>query len=685
MDEYTVSINSKNRNCYFGYSKWVYEKDDLMHLRKQNPKRKQAARSLERATKERLSSVALLTALAAFTAPNSFAQSSSDHSAIWRKGDIIHVDGVVGLDATRVGSPLRGTFSFPYRTLEFAVNDVLYNQAQAARYPVVFNVEDFTGSQGVQDVTDLSLPAYGVKLQSWSPSGITLRGDGATSRAPVLHVDREGPRLMPDLSSPMPATIIQGFRITNGSEGILLDVQSETPIATLRTEIRDCVITGNKFDELVTILGNPDRDYWGGIGIRIRSHGNAPTQYVIEANKIFEHGDFFHGDGGPASYGIRIDAIGNAQDSSLIRGNELHDQETGIGVYGNTTDTPWVRPRILSNFFSDHEQHVWSLFNAGPVLYNDTFFRVRDYCLGPNRVIVAHQATPIPVGADPRMERTAMIVRNCIFDYTPVAPIEPGGPPTIPPNWPVVTFCGGGTIDVAFTDYEGISPPVLPVGLNPADLRLGAGNFLSRTIPFVGTGVPANLHLQATALMVDTGDLASIAPGQTINLNGTYLPCDVRTDVDGDVRVIDQKRDGSPDPDRGGDEAYVAHQFGMRLMSDAGALGNVLIGSNVTLTLEGVPGEVYLLRTWGDCPTDPFEDMVYNNVFLAPFGNFLLPDCGSVILSVGVFDASGEQKFTFGMNGLAETQIYFQSIGLFLGSNPNPGSASNRLRLELNG
>ena len=621
----------------------------------------------------RIARVLVVTLLAFFSARHATAQMGANHSTIWTSGDIVYIDAVIGSDLPRASTPGQGTFGQPYASVSFAVADVFLNP----RFPVVFNVMDLVGLGATHFVSNLNLPAYGVKLQTLTNSTIVLDGGGASS--PVLYVNSEGQRFFSD-GSLMPATIIQGFTITHGGYGVRLDVATAGSAKPLRTEIRDCFITQNKFLNVAYVGSTP---YWGGVGIRIDSYGGVPTQYVIEQNEIYDQADFFPGHIGPASYGIWIVGRPNARESTLIRGNRLHQQETGIGIYGHPPSNAWVRPRILSNFLWDHEQHVWSVGDCGPILYNDTVFRARDYCLGPDRHVIHHAATPTPVGSNPEKERTAMIVRNCIFDYTPVPPITPGGPPVFPPVWPVDTFCGGGTVEVSWTDFETITG-IVPTNDVVANLRQGPGNFFSRTIPFVSIGAVADLHLITPALMVESGDLVSIQPGQTIVLDQDQLPSDVRTDVDGDVRVSDFDRNGVLVPDRGGDEVFSAGQFGMRLSSTADRTGNVPAGATVTFTIQGVPNDLALLMGWLDCSTDTADDVIYNDLITQPFGNQLLPQCGLVNGSILVLNAQGQATVQLTLSGAVETQAYFQAIGLSQTGNPAPGCASNRVRIELN-
>ncbi|MEY2746544.1 MAG: hypothetical protein RL112_1586 [Planctomycetota bacterium] len=613
------------------------------------------------------------------------AQQGANHGAAWTSADIVHVDLANGVDNFRQQNPGWGGINQPYRTVQHAVADVLGN---APRYPIVFNIGrvDHQPTNVVHAVSDLRLPAHGVKLQPYTGATVILDGGGdpsiASTRPPVLFVDSAGPRWRAD-GSAMPATIIQGLTITGGGTGVKLDVAAAGSEKPLRTEVRDCVITSNKY---FSYRQYESGIYFGGIGIWITSKAGAATQYVVEGNSIFDQADFCPNHDNPTSYGIRIDGHADARESSLIRGNQLHEQETGIGIYGSSTNT-WVRPRILSNFLRDHEQHVWSRGDCGPVLVNNTIFRVRDYCIGPDRHIIHHDATPLTADENPSKARTAMIVRNCIIDYTPVAPIQPGGTPSQPPPaapgtpiaWPINAITGSGTVDVAWTDLDWIAP-------NP-NVVFGPGNHVGRPIPFASTADPVDLHLVAAlpnpAPMIEGGDLESVDPGSSVWLDGVGLPCDARTDVDGDVRIADTNGDGSLLPERGGDEVQPMGT-GLRLTSTADRNGNVQDGSTVVFTIEGRPNELVALFGWFDCPTDANDDVVYNNFVLAPVGNVLLPPCGLVNSAAMFLDQQGRATVPLTLAAGKEFQAYFQALGLSASGAPTIGLASKRLRIELN-
>jgi hypothetical protein len=654
--------------------------------------------------------VALVGVLTAFAPTSAMAQVAANHSMAWTGVETIYIDPVNGQDKTRDPSvqghdSTWGRIGRPYMTVQHGVSDVL---AHSPKFPVVFNIS------GTHQVVHLELPAFGVKLQPALGATATLDGGGTPSSPtdidPVLLVNSEGPRVLPD-GSATPATIIQGLTITGGGFGVKLDVETEVLTEPLRTEIRDCTITANRYGNHVD--ANEDR-YWGGAGIYIRSHKYAPTRYVIEHNEISEHGgEYFPTHGGPWSYGIWIETKNEhspAFDSTLIRGNRLLRQETGIAMYGPHTQNAWIRPRILSNFLSEHEQHIWSVRDCGPVLINNTVLRMRDYCAGPDRHVVHHQANPTPAGANPWLERTAMIVRNCIFDhwtlpnppasYSEVSdPIRPLPDTTVVANlhgWPTHTFGGGGTIDIAWNDYDHDKLISVVPGL-AADLRAGPGNELNRTIPFVDrTASPPDLHLEViagtpAAPMIEGGDLASTTPGVMLNLDGQFLPCDVRVDVDGDARACDFDSNGSLLPDRGADEvldvrvgAVLALNSGLRLTSNADANGNVLNGATVTFTVEGRPNEAVMLLGWIDCPTNSNDDVVFNHLFMPPVGNVMLPPCGLINSAALVLNAQGITSFSMPLSAVREFQAYFQAVGLSAPGLPATGHASNRVRIELN-
>lgn len=654
----------------------------------------------------RMGGIALFGVCSVLASGHAYAQMSADHSALWTNAatnaDIVYVDAGWGNNVTRVGNPTQGTASAPYLTVQYAVDDVINNPLAPPTFPIVFNVSDVLGTNNVHPTSNLILPAYGVKLQTVGSGPIVLDGPASGLMPPipapmavVVNVNWEGPRKMPD-ASPMPATIIQGFTIQNGSVGVLLGV----PVSSgepLRTEIRDCVIAGNKAGHYLNDAGT---------GIHIRSYHKAPTQYVIENNEIRDNAEFFWGDFGGSSWGIRIQAMLQAgelsiYESSLIRGNQLARQETGIGIYGHSSAggpvNVWVRPRILSNLLWDHEQHVWSVQGTGPVLSHNTFFRVRDYCLGPDRHIIHHSGPMVAATADPELEQFAMIVKNCIVDHDAPA-IEPGGtptygPPFVPLQWPKGSFCGGGTIFVSWTDHEGmIAYPGDPV----ANL-IDHGNNDATNLPvsYVSMGTPplgagTDIHLLPPTTQIESAAHKDADVFRGVTVGPEKLPYDVRTDVDGHVRAIDFDRiDGIAMPDRGGDEVLLAGVVGMTLTTDADRTGNVIMSVNptVTFTIQGVSNDLAAIQGWLDCPTDPFDDVIYNHVLAAPYGNLLLPQCGAVFLWFVPLDAAGVgvvPNVPIAATVPLETQFYFQAFGLTVPSTPALGTASNRVRIEVN-
>lgn len=632
-----------------------------------------------------LCSVLLLGAATNISAPRSAAQAGADHSQLWTSGDIIFVQpgGTTGI--SRATDPRQGTAGQPYADLTAAVNDVLWNTAYVPTFPVVFNVQD-GGTGGVSyPVSRLHIPAHGVKLQTLSNQVIELNG-GMTS-ATVLQVDTEGPRAFSS-GLPMPASIIQGFKITAGGTGIELNVLTVTSAKPIRTEIRDCVITENKYLQIFPNPVPPGGNAGGGTGIFIRTHVGAPTQYVIENNEISHQGDFFFGDNGPSSRGIHIQVPGNCVDSTLIRSNRLFDQETGIQIQG--VQAAWARPRILSNFLWDQEQHVFCQ-QGGPALFNNTIFRARDFCMGPDRHVIHHQATPVAPGANPLKERSAMIVRNCIIEHS-VAPITPGGPPAFPPTWPVDTFCGGGSVFLSHSDIEpiiGVFPQNFPTtpGAVPCALStpvLVKGNAFGRSTAFVNSVTP-DLHLLSTAVQAESGEAKDIViDNAMILVDQEFLPCDVRTDVDGDVRLVDLNRDGVLVPDRGGDEVTQPPLFGMTLTSNADRTGNLTAGATATFVIKGMPNDLAVLQGWLDCSTTANDEVVYNNAVFSPVGNALLPLCGVINSPVLNLGPNGSATFSVPLSGLPESQLYFQAFGLTPTGTPALGTASNRVRIELN-
>ncbi len=569
-----------------------------------------------------------------------------NHSLIWTQvaqGETVYVDLVTGVDEDRATHPGRGSsLAMPYSSVQYAVWDVLGNPSYPASYPVVFNVHDSNPlTLDVHNVpSPMSLPARGVKLQTVGDAEIVLDGGGRGN--PVIDVDNLGP-------DSMPATIIQGFTITGGDVGVRLQVQGNSNGEWMRTEVRDCILRGN--------LGGG----YGGIGIQVVSFGSAPTQYVIEGNQIFDNGVW--NESFAASWGIKMSTRPGALDSTLIRSNQIHDQETGISLAGGADS--WLRPRILSNFLWNHEQHVWSVW-AGPIFYHNTIHWIRDFSNQPSPHVIWHNAPQIPAGANPEDEQFGFPVRNCIFVHDYVVKIP--------------TFRGTGTINVSYTDFENLG------GLS--DLRLEAQNYVNRFVHFVD-----GLHLNPNALQVESAELAAIVPGVTMTLGNHILPVDVRVDVDGDVRVSDQDRDTVLVPDRGADEVH-----GLRMKAEAfvvipgtgqgsvDRMGNVrFIDSSqglayADLIIEGTPGETVIVQAWLDSQPDPLDDVVYNNVFLPPVGNLLLPQSGAYNTNILTIGSNGEVSHRLELYGMPEVQIYYQALGL---SGSWVGTASNRVHLTL--
>lgn len=627
------------------------------------------------------------------------------HSDVWTKGEVIFIDPIMGIDNVR-SSSLSSWGTKPttaYASVQHAVDDVLRG-AIAPTFPVVFNVMG-----GAHLVTDLRLPAFGVKLQKLSTSNVTLFGWDLTlglptsgGVPPVLHVDEEGVRKFDD-SSLMPASIIQGLTIRDGGTGILLDVPTSSSdyAGPIRTEIRDCLITENKYRD---VASEPNGLCFGGRGIQIVSHAAAPTRYVIENNEISHHADFFDADVGPPSFGILfaqdngMHTPGGGHDSTLIRGNTIFDQETGIGIYGYIQNT-WVRPRIMSNFLMDHEQHIWSVQGAGPVLIHNTLYRIKDFCLGTDRHMVGHYGGSAST-VNPLTTYNAMIVRDCVIEHDafPVGFL-------IADSWPIASFRGS-PVFVSNSDFEPLSGAVLvgtgndPSGVLPLFVASGVTNpqttqlhpvFLTQEL--YSFAFPADLHLLPGATQINDGVLADSAPGFAIWLDTEWVPCDVRTDIDSEVRVIDCFATGAMIPDRGGDEVALPSISGLVLTLDNGTNPpeSVAPGSTFNLRLQGVPSQYFMIAGWLDDPANPLDDVVQSNTFLAPFGNVLLPLGGLAILTSGSLAPVASTNPPAGSAALPlfmpmlplETQFYYQAVSLDL-ANPVVGNASNRIRVEVN-
>jgi len=82
-------------------------------------------------------------------------------------------------------------------------------------------------------------------------------------------------------------------------------------------------------------------------------------------------------------------------------------------------------------------------------------------------------------------------------------------------------------------------------------------------------------------------------------------------------------------------------------------------------------------------PTYGYTDS-YNNVNVSPVGNVLLPQCGAVNGPVITLDGAGLGIMSVPLSASPETQVYFQAFAVTGGSNPALGTASNRVRIELN-
>lgn len=602
--------------------------------------------------------------LFALTMTPSAASLAQNHSLEWTTGTVAFVAPFTngGLDiSTNPSTPgpwgpmgQAGWGSTPgtaYETIDFAMNDILANLTLTGGFPIVLNVMTDAGDTPfTYGVTGISLPAYGVKLQKLGDAEVTLSGANNRSSA-VLRVNTLGPPLLPGTDTPMPATIIQGFTIRDGSVGVELDVTNA--FVPLRTEIRDCDITGNLGSGAG---GGPG---FGGTGILITVQ-DGHSEYVIEHNRIFGNG--MYNDLGVPSYGIFLLTRNDATDSTLIRGNEIYFQEAGITAA--QFEDSITRPRVFSNFLWDHEQQVTS-YRSGMVFYNNTVYRNRAFSSAPRFWCLYHDApTAGSIGTEDTM---AFLVHGNILDHAPT----------------LDTFQGLGTFFVTSNDVENLLTPT-----SAQDLRIGLGNVLGRAVPYVDATTP-DLHLfgAASTPQIESSANAEILPGVTARITPQLrVPIDVRSDVDGDIRIRDFDGDANAVSDRGGDEVH-----GLRIRCiEADGTGNLrdiasppiagLATANITLEATGPVGAQVAFHLWLDDPAQNDDDTIYSNFFLNPLGNMMLPLGGQLPVPGLAISASGTATLATSITIAPEWQVYWQAYLI----NSGTGVASNLLRLELN-
>lgn len=499
----------------------------------------------------------------------------------------------------------------------------------------------------------LTMPVKGVKLEAYAP-GVVIDAFGSAPGTPVIDV------VTPSPLGTLPASIVRGLDITGGSVGVSV---SATPVTlpsgadpVLRPEIRDCRIHHN----LGPLLG-------GGFGIKVSNNSNLRTEVVIENNEIDHHGTL-----NVPSAGIRIaTSTADAADSTLIRGNNIHDQEVGVDMNRNAG---YCRPRLFSNFIWHHEQHVF-INKAGPILVNDTLafaipFSSLPVLRGVNHAAAGNAASDevIPASLQMNGQKDLCVIRNCIL-WNPAV----GG-------FPCPEISGPGPFCIGFDDVE---------DMGNASNVFNRGNVV--VIPNPGpsfVGAPADLHLTNTAGQIEKAELTFLVPGVFIDLDGRGpVRLDIGTDIDGDSRNIDFiKTNAAFAPDRGGDEVRAAGDVHLDAVG-VDRFGNIAMTpvANFTLNLTKRANEFAAILVWMSDPAGPV-DMNYANTLLSPWGNQLLPSAGMVTLITTnqTTQPLSTLSIPLGVANpvFAECELYYQGMTVDLAT--MKGDISNRVRVEFN-
>jgi len=369
--------------------------------------------------------------------------------------------------------------------------------------------------------------------------------------------------------------------------------------------------------------------YRSGIGVDIVVNSGWRAEHVIEDCDIHEQ-----------FVGIRISCYGES--STLIRSNRIWEQEFNLMVSGVTTRV--CRPRIVSNFIWVAEVQL-NATDCSPWVVNNTIADARPFSASVPAFGIVYSAPASEV---------ITIANNILWN----------------PGWPELTLNGPAV--VVFNDIEDANSPFLGVNGN------------RRVVPVFTAGY----HLQplpANVQLIDQGSPAYVLPPLGLPVGATPVPADLGTDVDLDPRVIDFDKHQLAIVDIGGDEVTETRLTGT---TGIDALGNMVANAagtaTGTVTVTGRPGDtafLFLAHTWPQSP-------VYQNVFVPPFGNYLIsPNPNDVFtLGSGVLTGPGSWSANLVIPPLnptpREPEFYLQAVSI----RPDQvtGDTTNRLRLEIN-
>lgn len=574
----------------------------------------------------------------------------------WSGASRLYVDPVLGSDV-----PTGGSVASPLRTISFAIANFAAGASinlRAGLYSSATNGESFP----------IALPLMGFKIEAYEP-GVVIDAGGATA------IQLNGGLVSP---AGLPFSVLRGLEITGGSIGVQV-LASAIPAGqtAVRCEIKQCNIRDNEF-------GFPN-----GVGIAVVTNPNVRTELVIEDNEIQDQAVGMGGTG--SGIGIRFQVGGFGAnfgvDTSLVRSNRIHDQQIGISM-AQLENAGICRPRIFSNHFYTHQNHVASA-NCGPIMVNNSmaFSTAAGILHTITGVSGPQNETVTPTQLNPFA--TLAIVRNSIL-WNPAA-----GAPEISGNGPFAS---------SFNDLQDAG--------TATNVTTRGGNVIIGAAPaFVSAVAPIDLHLTVAATQIETAETALLLPGTTVAVGGVAVPADVSVDVDGDCRLLDFVKPLNANefplvvPDRGGDEVLspAANPVGgCRLATGsvfpADPFGNVNFsyfgggGGVVDLQVFARPGDIVLLFGYLDDPSNP--DMNFVNAtnvfgFNLTWGNMLLPaNPGLASIASGFANASGVfvgPTFSIApVPGIFEAEFWYQAVCLEGAGFNFSGDLTNRLRLQIN-
>ncbi|TAJ18805.1 MAG: DUF1565 domain-containing protein, partial [Planctomycetota bacterium] len=380
-----------------------------------------------------------------------------------------------------------GTNANPWRTVSFAVASAAPFIGTSATpaptpAPVSINVEPGTYDTAAGEMFPISVPAFGVTIETWRPTATgnpapfdrpSLVGTGFAPNRPLINVDFIG-------TPGLPPSTIQTLEFSNSREGLRLEpgvlgVPIDIPIGV---EVRQ-----NYFHDCFAIA------------LRIDTAADLTARHIVEDN---DFGDLVEDLNAIFGWAVREASSGTS--STLYRSNRIQNYEEGIQVLA--VNKGIAAPRIFSNFIQLAERSV-TLDDCDSLVINNTIAFATDYTGAP-----ALEGLTINGG-------TFVVSNNILW-----CPIDPGSPGT-----PAVDLTINGAVGTLVTNTNEDIPA------DPAPQFVG-GDAHPNAIPTF----PVDLHLTSTSPNIAAGTNAeALDPINTVRsvvVGGTIARTDISVDID---------------------------------------------------------------------------------------------------------------------------------------------------------